>query len=550
MKKISALCAAVLVIACFALPVFASEKSDKPLILTNEGLLTYGDTAATEKILGGGSYEFDSENAVLTLKNIDFTTSASTALDLSDFVGEKLTVIVVGENSFVSTYSGISVSYGINLPPSSDVRISGGGTITATAGTSQNSNSYGVYAAHGDIEIAVNLITNGGVSEKNNSYGLFSNNADIRVTGKLTATGGTAMTLRDSYPFTASYGVFTNGNGNIYVSGNGEVTVYGCADGETSLGDAIGIHGRNSIFVSENGKLNAFGGASSSDSVAIETNDGLILRGNAAVTATGGYVQGAVVFNDGYFFGKSIGINGVISMRDSASITATGGKGYNSYGIYSGYHPDRMRIDGGTVTATGGEAEKFSAGIGYSGYINVSGNATVNATGGSAGKSISSGLDAQGLNVSGKAKVYAVGGSSKNGSSVGIYVDGTLSVTQNGEVTGVGGASLYSGKEWRDPEAYLSYDAFGVYVGYKVEVSDRGLLTATGGKSARGLTYGLVGDNDTEKIQKGNGIIIDNGKTYKSNEYIEETPENFAVQIAAAFYDFIKYRRYYFMQQI
>jgi hypothetical protein len=204
MKNISALFAMVLVIICFALPVSASQESDKPLILTKEGLLTYGDKEATAEILGGGSYEFDSENAVLTLNNIDFTTSAATALDFSNFKGETLTVKAVGKNTFTSIYNDTAVTYGILFPYSTDVIFTGNGTITATAGTSQNSNSYGVYAGRGNIEISGTLAANGGVSEKNNSYGLFSNNADIRVTGKLTATGGTAMTLRESYPFTAS----------------------------------------------------------------------------------------------------------------------------------------------------------------------------------------------------------------------------------------------------------------------------------------------------------------------------------------------------------
>jgi hypothetical protein len=70
-------------------------------------------------------------------------------------------------------------------------------------------------------------------------------------------------------------------------------------------------------------------------------------------------------------------------------------------------------------------------------------------------------------------------------------------------------------------------------------------ITATGGKSTRGYTYGLVGDTDTTDVQKGNGIIIDNGEIYKSDEYREETTEYLAEKIATAFYEFIKYSKYY-----
>jgi uncharacterized repeat protein (TIGR02543 family) len=182
-------------------------------------------------VLGGGSYTYDSETKILTLTNVDFTTTAATALDLYNLPAGG-TVTLVGDNSFESLAS--SSSYGINFRYSATISGAGtltaigkqyginttsaltisGGTVTATGVSIVNGRIAGIYSGSStaaDIIIsgsATVIATGGSTGSSDRSSGIYSGrNVSISDSATVTATSG--------YSDSGSYGIYSDGTVSI-----------------------------------------------------------------------------------------------------------------------------------------------------------------------------------------------------------------------------------------------------------------------------------------------------------------------------------------------
>ncbi|MDR0986569.1 MAG: cadherin-like beta sandwich domain-containing protein, partial [Ruminococcus sp.] len=171
---------------------------DKPLVLKSDGIY-YDDVllSASDSKLGGGSYTWNSGTKTLIITNVNFTTAAQTAFELTVF---NVNLVINGTNSFTSTYNSYYYTRGIvangTLTVSGDgslsvesgdtileyingLRIQAGtlvinsGTVTITAGSSVNSVSYGIYGS---------VIVNGGnLTVTGNDQAIFSGTGTINM---------------------------------------------------------------------------------------------------------------------------------------------------------------------------------------------------------------------------------------------------------------------------------------------------------------------------------------------------------------------------------
>ncbi|MDR0986458.1 MAG: carbohydrate-binding domain-containing protein [Ruminococcus sp.] len=219
----------------------------KGLVLTSDGLTfdsgLLATSPSTPAVLGGGSYTY--EGGILTLTNVNFTTSALHGLDLSAVDG--VTVNLVGSNSIISNRTSGSnpqVVYStgaltINGPGSLTVTtgnhssgmcaIQGvgltinSGTVTVITGNAPGAVNRGLYSGSGALNINGGTITVT-TGTGRNSYPIGTNGGTINVTdGNITATAGTAT--ENSYGLSASAGINITG-GNVTASGaNGAFSI-------------------------------------------------------------------------------------------------------------------------------------------------------------------------------------------------------------------------------------------------------------------------------------------------------------------------------------
>ena len=201
------------------------------------------------------------------------------------------------------------------------------------------------------------------------SFGIYASDVTIEG-GTVKATGGTA-----EY---GSCGICAAGDydevediiygGNVTISGGTVESKGGTATGEASA--SYGISAYNYVTI-EGGTVNATGSTAGDESYGIYAYYGVAISGGT-VTATGGEAH------------TSIGIDtGNVTISGSAGVTAEGGKAAGEESYSCGIYADDATIQGGTVTATGGEAFT-SKGI-VADNVNISGEATnVTAAGGAA----------------------------------------------------------------------------------------------------------------------------------------------------------------------
>jgi hypothetical protein len=156
---------------------------DEPLKLnatTNK--LEYNDIEATQEILGGGSYSYNSSTKTLTLTNVNFTTEAAKGLDLSNV--QYVTLNLIGANSITAT--GTGDKYAIYSDQS--FSIDGAGSLTATSGVGTTDSN--AISSLGSITINGGTIT-ATAGTASYSFGIFANdNIDING-GEITAIGVT-----------------------------------------------------------------------------------------------------------------------------------------------------------------------------------------------------------------------------------------------------------------------------------------------------------------------------------------------------------------------
>ncbi|MDR0946219.1 MAG: InlB B-repeat-containing protein [Ruminococcus sp.] len=116
---------------------------DGNIILSEDGEFSIGDEIESGSPFAGGTIIMDKTTKTLTLEDVNFTTAGATAF-LIDY-SQDLNIVLVGDNSFTSTYDGVDESYGILRKRNGDLNFTGDGTSTLTVQSGDSS----VYASHG-----------------------------------------------------------------------------------------------------------------------------------------------------------------------------------------------------------------------------------------------------------------------------------------------------------------------------------------------------------------------------------------------------------------
>ena len=436
---------------------------------------TNGATAENYNIMWDGS--------TLTLRNA----TIQQAEEYSEKNNEKIAVYrasgdlnlaLVGENTVDALGGGSAASCGINLG-SGSLSISGedGASLTVYGGPTERGNSCGIYA-NGTITINSGTVNVTGESASAASYGICARGAVTIEDGTVTATsgeaGGDSIGIYASNSVTIKDGTVTATGGNavrdsygIYASSftiNGGTVV--ATGGEAAVRYSMGVRADGSITIHD-GVVTATGDTAPDYSYGMSTNGNFTMNGGI-VTATSGEAQ------------LTYGIRGGTLTIKSGTLDATSGKTVqDSVGIFAVYD---IKIDGGTVTAKGGETIGdgwYNFGIrSHSGSVIIT-DGTVTATGGKAN------------------------GTGEENHSAGIFVrTGSITVS-GGTVTATGGESTGSG---------INYSA-GLYAGVSVTVSG-GTATATGGLAYTGSTadaggsYGIIVESTTADVTiNGNSVV-------------------------------------------
>ena len=152
------------------------------------------------------------------------------------------------------------------------VNVAEDGGLTATAGTVENGNSYGVHAI-GPVNVSGTLDAKSGTAANGFSYGVSA--AYVTVNGTLTATSSEAF---------CSYGVYAE-FGDVTVTRGGELT----ATSDAAESDSSGVSAFENVTVAKGGVLTATGGTASDtdgDSCGVSAVSGDVTV-NGELTATG-----------------------------------------------------------------------------------------------------------------------------------------------------------------------------------------------------------------------------------------------------------------------
>ena len=294
----------------------------------------------------------------------------------------------------------------VNLWEPSDYPLTGMTSATYTA------NAYGENSGAGVVYVAISGFT------------------DTR-TVTLTATVGT-----DTYTYSKTGVTFQDGKFyDITVKMKRVVSLaaltadYTAQDGEVLTGTLDGATQKYKISIADGATVTLSGATING----VHTNDtdelwaGLTCEGDATIILDG---TNAVENFNRYYPGLQPGPAGTtLTIRGSGSLTATGRNSCAGIGTkYDGGSCGNIRIEGGTVTANGGEGAGIGSGYNSScGDITITGG-TVTATGGYYGAGIGSGNVNNGtsqcgaITISGSASVTATGGG--NGAGIGTGQSG------------------------------------------------------------------------------------------------------------------------------
>ena len=454
-----------------------------------DGALALLNGAKTE---GAADSEWDPYTSTLTLKGVDFTTSAATAVKLP--AGAKIVLAEGTENTITSVSTDTTGSNGIFLE--GNLTIEGSGKLTVTGGAAQTK-SHGIDAANVTISGGTVTATGGAVNYSGDEYtescGIHvSGNVTISDTAKVNAMGGDA-TANYSY----SRGIYANGN--VTIKG-GTVTATG---GEAAYSDGISAYAGN-VTIS-GGTVTAKGGDATNGSYGIYTSYNVTVSGTAKVTATGGTADNSTgIYVYEYYDNDSKKYVGGSLTISGGTLTAIGGEVTDDNGDSSGIHAwGDVTISGGTVTAKGGDATNRSYGIYTSYNVTVSGTAKVTATGGTA-------LDSYGINafkdltISG-GTVTATGGDATgvDRESCGIYVDDLTISGEETKVTATGGkvTGNFGGSS-------------GIFAFNNITISG-GTVTATGGTAE--YSWGI--DTEYGDVAISGGSVTATGGTADNYSY-------------------------------
>ena len=292
--------------------------AEEPATATETADFTNNASQALELLGGAEKAEWDDETTTLTLKGVNFTTSAPIAVKLPDGATIELADGTTNTITSVCTDATESKSCGIYVDGSLTIR--GNGTLIVTSGAA-DSFSCGIYADRGGVTISGGTVeTTGGTG--NYSCGIYTLYGDVTISGE--ATDVTATAVEGGY-------------------------------------ESSGIHACDNVTISgEATDVTATGGTSDRYSYGIYSDGGYVTISGGIVEATGGTAGSE---SDGqYVYRQSCGIYASYEavIIKGGTVTATGGavKVYDdddscsSYGIYA---DGDVGISGGTVIATGGE---------------------------------------------------------------------------------------------------------------------------------------------------------------------------------------------------
>ena len=394
---------------------------DSEVSVSGNDIAVYGAAATATGTLtvegNSGSYSYDAENDVITVKN-----------------GAELT--------FHS-----AKGYGAENPSQTRIYVEKDAKATLTLD--------GVYINVSDkaaspLEIAKNSV--GAVSvvlEGSNALTAGKNSAGIQkngtAEGTLTISGSGTLTAQGG-EFGAGIGGGSDENGNNIIITGGTIIATASMSYYSGAGIGGGYYAAGSNITISGGTVTATGGQNGAGIGGGYNKDGSnITISGGTVTATGGQ-YGAGIGGGSRETGSGITISG-------GTVTATGGlcgAGIGGGGDYSESDVrgvgSNITINGGEVTATGGD---FGAGIGGGRYengrnITISGG-TVTATGGLCGAGIGGGEGRTGSDITvsggtitttGGKEATDIGGGS-GGSTRMVTITGGSVKTKNGALTGV-----------------------------------------------------------------------------------------------------------------
>ena len=493
------------------------------------------DPTAALSLLGSGA-DWNTTTSTLTLNNVNFETSAATAVKLP----ADATIDLIGDNTITGGNASSGASYGIYAE--GNLTIEGSGTLNVTAGNA-SSRSCGIYAVNGKVLIKNGTVNANGGTAGGASFGIYSNlnGASNRVSCIIEISGGTVIATGGTATGDGSFGI--NAEGEVIISG-GEVK----ATGGTGRG-SDGIYSGSHKVTINGGTVMAIGGAAPIEgwSVGIYANNpydasvGKVTINGGTVTSAANYNSSACypfkgnVTGSGYktiSFNKNGGLGEMIAYTyadsytlpangftppadkqfmgwsesltgeviETPAIDATDGK--TLYAIWKNNAADFTVGNGtaalallnaaktGTTDSTWDSDTKTLTlnGVNFTTTAAIAVKLPANATivlhgvntikGGNSDSGDCYGIDALGnLTIQGTGTLNVTGGTATNSDSFGIYANNDLTIS-GGTVTARGGAATGSGGK-----------SYGIFAGDDVTISGDAAVTATGG--AAKYSYGI-----------------------------------------------------------
>jgi Fibronectin type III domain. len=384
-KKILAtllcVCIVLMLLPMMSIPAFAAPVTeDYVAYLYTDGKFYTNDSGGTDittaMASAGAVVSGTAGNRILTLTNFNFETTAYYGLQLT----EDTTIILSGDNTIKSTYSGGGLpSIGI-YAPNYDLTIIGDGSLTAAASGDSTNSNYGIYTGiSGSLTInggTVTAIGNGGSWSGAfypnytvpNGYKYYVNTTTDPSTTELTGNGTTTKVLDMTHKYAkivvpVNYVAYLNTDGKFYT--NNSVGTDITAEMEAA-GAVVGGSPGNRILTLTNFNFETIAG-----SVLELTEDTtIILSGDNTLKSlySGSSPSGAI-----YAAGYAITIMG----DGSLTAIASGGSTNSNYGIYIG-GSGSLTINSGTVTAIGNGGSwsgafdaDYTVPNGYKYYVNT-----------------------------------------------------------------------------------------------------------------------------------------------------------------------------------
>lgn len=321
------------------------------------------------KSFGAADSTWDNGTKTLTLRGIDFTTKAATAVKLPDrttiVLTDGTTNTITGGDAAIAEDGGYNKHMVITaLKAMGDLKVKGGasgtGTLSVTSGTHKNTGEAWTYScaigvADGDFEIEGGHITaQGGTAYSADcafSVGVRMDNSSRRskilliTGGSLTAIGGESYDTEDPQNPRKSFsdGV-TVSKGSISVTGSGKLTAK-CVPAMDGEGLAFAVQTfTGDLLVSHNGEVTV----AATNGISVSAG-GIKLSGGKLRVEKGGVGATKEVVTSNTEIAGSIEVNGGALYAENSNFsmkkfTVTGGTVRTGSML-----PDTVNISGGTV---------------------------------------------------------------------------------------------------------------------------------------------------------------------------------------------------------